>query len=231
LPEPNGVGLSVDSEVRRALAIASPSFQASLDRVRANDPKAPELLIKLRRFVTCMSTRPTPFGTFAGVRLAHWGPKTNLFLGSGPRTRTRVDMGWLVQYVMGLEPQPAIRDQLLWQACLAVQIRHGWAYLAEPEAPRGSPGTVTVEATEAVTRVLALTRAALPYPELVSRLGTEFPDGRPHKSPPAESRANFGSLGAAARSSEGPGTFGQTARSDDRDRYRISSSRRRDINL
>src|SRR5580704_6161992 len=54
-----------DPQIRRALAIGSPSLLDALDRAAPGDEKAARLIGKLRRFVVRMSTRPTPYGTFA----------------------------------------------------------------------------------------------------------------------------------------------------------------------
>src|SRR6266852_9809966 len=68
---------------------------------------------KLLRFLIRMSTRPTPFGLFAGVALGHWGAITDLALSAEPpRTATRPDMAWLLPFVQKLESRLDIRKHL-----------------------------------------------------------------------------------------------------------------------
>jgi lantibiotic biosynthesis protein len=173
----------VDPRVRHALAIASPSLLEMLDRTSPDDEKAERVLAKLRRFLVRMSTRPTPFGTFAGAAIAGWGERTDLSLDGAPRTRTRVDMDWLVQYVLALEAQPAIRNQLQWVASSAAWIRHGRVLLSErvPRRADGSSAGVSVAATPVVRRALDLARAPIPYRTLVEHLIAETASATPEK--------------------------------------------------
>lgn len=173
----------VDPRVRHALAIGSPSLLEMLDRTAPDDDKAVRVLAKLRRFLIRMSTRPTPFGTFAGAAVAGWGACTDLSLDDPPRTRTRVDMDWLVQYVRALDAQPLIRNQLKWVASSAVWIRYGRALLSERlsrPVGRASVG-VSMVALPVVHRALDLARAPLLYRTLVTSLLEETPSATEEK--------------------------------------------------
>jgi thiopeptide-type bacteriocin biosynthesis protein len=179
----SGTLAPTDAHVRRALAIGSPSLLEALDRTPPDNEKAARLTAKLRRFLVRMSTRPTPYGTFAGAALARWGAHTDLSLDGAFRTRTRVDMDWLVQYVLGLEEQPAIRNQLRWVANSAVWIQHGRALLSERVPPRAGvgSGSVSIAATPVVRQVLDLARAPIPYPALVEHLMATTPSATGEK--------------------------------------------------
>jgi thiopeptide-type bacteriocin biosynthesis protein len=161
-----------DPQIRRALAIGSPSLLDALDRAAPGDEKAARLIGKLRRFVVRMSTRPTPYGTFAGVALARWGKQTDLVLDRAPRTCTRVDMDWLVQYALRLEAQPAVRNQLRWVANSGAWVHNGRVILTERiPAPAGAPsGSVSVAGTPVVRRAFDLARTPILYSALVEEL-------------------------------------------------------------
>jgi thiopeptide-type bacteriocin biosynthesis protein len=167
----------VDPRVRQALAIGSPSLLDTLDRLAPDDDKAPRVRAKLRRFLVRMSTRPTPYGTFAGVTMAEWGDRTNVSLDGTTRTRTRVDMDWLVQYVLALEGQPLIRNQLQWVANSAAWIAYGRVIVPEgAPIPQGtSLGSLSVAATPAVRKALELARDPILYQALVEKLVASVP--------------------------------------------------------
>jgi thiopeptide-type bacteriocin biosynthesis protein len=173
----------VDPEVRRALAIGSPSLLESLDRTSPSNEKAQKLLAKLRRFLVRMSTRPTPYGTFAGVALARWGSHTDVSLDRTFRTRTRVDMDWLVQYVLGLEAQSAIRNQLRWVANSAAWIHHGRVLLSArvPALAGNSSGSASIAATAVARRAFKLARAPIPYASLIEQLMAATPSATEQK--------------------------------------------------
>ena len=162
---------ATDPNVRRALATSSPSLLESLDRTQSDHKEELPLLSKLRRFLIRMSTRPTPFGTFAGVALAGWGQHTNLLLARPPRTRTRVDMDWLVRYVLSLEAQPSICNQLRWVANSAIWARGNRVVLSEPPPHSVHPAANTsIAATRLVRRALELARSPIPYRALLAEL-------------------------------------------------------------
>ena len=123
-------------EVRRALAVASPSLLAALDRTGPGDPGWPRLEGKLLRYQIRMSTRPTPFGLFAGVGIARWADRTDLALAGPPRTRTRLDMEWLLRLVLRLEADPEVRRHLRLVANTAAFERAGRLHLSEARPHR-----------------------------------------------------------------------------------------------
>src|ERR1043166_3919244 len=100
----------VDPHIQRALAVGSSSLLATLERFKHKglNPRDTELMrAKLLRYLIRMSTRPTPFGLFAGVTLASWGAVTDLSVKSTcAATRTRPDMAWLIAFVASIEAIP-----------------------------------------------------------------------------------------------------------------------------
>ena len=100
-------------DIRRALAIGSVTFLDALRPDRNQDGRRRKIDGTLRRYLIRMSTRPTPFGLFAGVGLGRWGDRTDLQLSSGRRRqRTRPDMGWLMSLVDEMESDPEVRRHL-----------------------------------------------------------------------------------------------------------------------
>jgi thiopeptide-type bacteriocin biosynthesis protein len=173
---PDGSLLPEDPRVRVAVEVASADLTAALARTRPQDAKAARVAGKLRRYLIRMSTRPTPYGMFAGVGLVDWGPATSLALGpEPPRTRTRPDMGWLLDLVATLEDDPEIRSGLRLTANPAVMLRGGRAFLRDLEGQ-----TVSVRATGTVRRALELARDPVPRLALAERLGAA-PGATPEK--------------------------------------------------
>jgi lantibiotic biosynthesis protein len=179
----NGRRGAVVPEVRRALAVASPSLLAALDRTGPGDLGWPRLEGKLLRYLIRMSTRATPFGLFAGVGIARWADRTDLALSGPPRTRTRLDMEWLLRLVLRLEADPEVRRHLRLFANTAAFERAGRLHLSEP-APTGSgmaTGSVSVRATRAVRHALAAARRPVPYADLAAHLLAVVPGATPER--------------------------------------------------
>ena len=96
-----------DPRICTALAVGGGNLYDVLSRADASGKSDPDAGAKLLRYLIRMSTRPTPYGLFAGVALARWGSETDLSLAATrPRTRTRPDMAWLLRLVMEAESRP-----------------------------------------------------------------------------------------------------------------------------
>jgi hypothetical protein len=165
--------LDASGEIRRALAVGSPSLH---DAARGADQPASrraKLESRLLRYLVRMSTRPTPFGLFAGVALGRWHENTDLELAAGPRRqRTRADMAWLMRLVFRLESIPQIRERLNLVANPAVRIHAGRVLLAE-RVSRGEPGAppgVSIRATGVVRHALRAARQPVPFAALAALL-------------------------------------------------------------
>jgi lantibiotic biosynthesis protein len=165
-----------DVRVQAAIGVASPDLAAALGRTRPEDAKAPRIRRKLLRYLIRMSSRPTPYGLFAGVGLVGWGDVTDLALGNEPvRTRTRPDMEWLLALVERLEQEASIRAELRMVANSAVLQRGGRIFSV------GQGPAVSVRATLAVRRALELARVPISATTLVEKLG-DAPGATPGKA-------------------------------------------------
>ncbi|MEV5763632.1 lantibiotic dehydratase [Micromonospora sp. NPDC052213] len=160
-----------------AIRVASPDLAAALERTGPQDRRAPRLARKLRRYLIRMTTRPTPFGLFAGVGLVRWAQTTNIaIVPAASRTHTRADMGWLQKLTERLRDDPDIRPHLRLMASPAVLLHGGRAILAE-----GPGAGSSVRATAAVRLVLGAARVATSRTDLVQAV-REIPGATPDKA-------------------------------------------------
>ncbi|MFG2334252.1 lantibiotic dehydratase [Streptomyces sp. NPDC048604] len=151
-----------------AIRVASPDLAAAWERTGPLDRPAPRLAHKLRRYAIRMSTRPTPFGLFAGVGLARWAPATDVAITPAEsRTHSRADMGWVHDVAEALRSDPDIGPRLRLRAAPGILVRSGRAFL-----PDGGPGAGTsVRATSAVRSVLTMARRATARADLREAVG------------------------------------------------------------
>ena len=164
-----------DSRMRTALAVGSVSLYEALERADGSVDEGSPLARKLLRYLIRMSTRPTPYGYFAGVALARWGPVTDLSLSwMPPQTHSRPDMEWLLNLVFQLENLPEVRAKLSYRANPRAFFHADRIFLPEPaptaeSAARAQP--VSVQATRAARIALALASKPIPHDRLVAELG------------------------------------------------------------
>ena len=111
------------------------------------------------RYLIRMSTRPTPYGAFAGISLLRWGDRTTLTVRNDKdRIRTRPDMGSLVGLCLALDADATVRAESPWMINARAVERHGRLSLADSaeeywfgQADRcGARGSATRPATRAV---------------------------------------------------------------------------------
>ena len=176
-----------DPRVRRAMAVGSLSLLNALDRFEQSAltrKDADRLRAKLLRYQIRMSTRPTPYGLFAGCAIAPFGNSTDLTIrctfGS---SHTRPDMAWLMDLVTTAESDPAIRRRLRLIRNPLIRTEGDRISLASP-MPTGTAGSrqpVSVRATSVVTLALELTKRAIEHDALAARLGEASPSATPEK--------------------------------------------------
>ncbi len=176
-----------DPRVLRAIAVGSPSLLGAVERFRESKLNARDIAkmrAKLLRYQIRMSTRPTPFGLFAGIALAAWGDRTDVRVHSTTsRTRTRPDMAWLMSLVASAESTLAIRRQLALVANPLARVEAGRVMLAEraPTHGQSARGPLSVRATSVVVRTLALARRPIAYAALVQQLCEATPSATPER--------------------------------------------------
>ena len=169
---------------RLAIEVGSSSLMEELERPATSERDVRRRDHKLLRYLIRMSTRPTPYGLFAGVALGRLDEQTKLSI-SNPlaRLQARLDMGWLLSCIWKLEALPAVRQHLRWTTNSAVYLRNGRVWLHERVAAVGTevPQGVSLRATPAVTQALSLARQPVAYPELVGELLTAIPGATPQQ--------------------------------------------------
>ena len=162
-----------------ALATGSYSLFEELSRMPGTKRDSKRAWRKLLRYLIRMSTRPTPYGLFAGVAMAQWGNRTTLTLTAVPQSqRTRLDIEWLLKFVYRLESQLHIRRQLRLMANPAAIIRAGRVFLQQSvplDQIESNHAGVSIRATRVVQRALAVTSMPIPYQDVINAVLAEAP--------------------------------------------------------
>lgn len=162
----------LDPSVRLALLVASRSMSEALERDRARGRRDERVRSKLLRFLIRMSTRPTPYGMFAGVCLAHLDRATDFTLSGEVQRRIRPDMAWLIHLISTLESLPGVRDRLRVVQNPAAYLRAGYFVLSE-RATLSEPGRapeVLIRATGGVCRALEMAQSPIEHTRLRDQL-------------------------------------------------------------
>ncbi|HHW39229.1 MAG TPA: lantibiotic dehydratase [Bacillales bacterium] len=99
-----------------AIFVSSPSLYNSLMKWNINmkSKKRKQIIVALTQYLIRLSTRPTPYGLFAGVSYGIFDENTNIELKDIKqyRKRTRPDMTWLLSLVKKIESNKNILKNL-----------------------------------------------------------------------------------------------------------------------
>ena len=176
-----------DPRVQKAVAVGSISLSHALQRIEGaglSQKDEERAMAKLLRYQIRMSTRPTPYGLFAGCAAAPFANNTDLAVRTTyARSQTRPDMAWLMNFVAEAESNPLIRNKLRFIANPLVQLEAGRVSLATrmPGRKDDKGQAVSVRATRAVTKALELARTWIEYGQLSASLRHAFASAAPEK--------------------------------------------------
>ncbi|MFE0021738.1 lantibiotic dehydratase [Amycolatopsis sp. NPDC059021] len=176
---------AADPLLSEAIALATPSLSRLLDRVaagRVEGLKASQLrraALAVLRYDIRMRTRPTPFGVFSGVACGRFDTSAKTRRGEAHRTRTHVDMQWLLGVVHELETDGELLRSLSVRAHPALAIRGDRVVLDCPSSLGAPPGgtaraTVSVRNSPVVSAVLEEAAETISFDTLAERVGARF---------------------------------------------------------
>ncbi|MEV0177085.1 lantibiotic dehydratase [Streptomyces sp. NPDC050803] len=179
----------VDKDVAEALQHSSPVLAARVGALCTAEHPAPRdvqrAALSVARYLLRAQHRATPFGLFAGVATAEFGPQARADWGEEHMVVGRAGAEWLAALVERLESCPDLLERL------PVVVNNTVTYRGDRLIVPFQPGiqddrTRAVEAslalTEPVRAVLAAGRLPIRFGTLVEKLQAEFPEAGPEKA-------------------------------------------------
>jgi thiopeptide-type bacteriocin biosynthesis protein len=175
--------LAADPVVEQALMVASTAIfhgLAQLERADGDERRVERAYAGLFRYLVRMSTRPTPFGLFAGVAVGRLAGRTTARLGarSVSRIRTRPDMGWLLSLIELIENDGELRSHLDVVANRLVYAAGDSVVLARADVyGKHDNRAFALRAGPVLAYVLEQAREPIGYESLRQRIHDAFPHG------------------------------------------------------
>ncbi|MFJ1599641.1 lantibiotic dehydratase [Streptomyces sp. NPDC088261] len=177
-----------NEDVAEALRHSSPALamqvrtSCATEKPSARDTRRAALSVA--RYLLRSQHRATPFGLFAGVATAAFGPQARSTWGTRHVAVARAGAEWLAAVIERLESCPVLLDRLPVVANNTVTSRGDRLivpFQSDAQATRTRAVEASLALTEPVRSVLAATRAPLQVSALVDKLGPEFPEAGPEK--------------------------------------------------
>ncbi|EGK09730.1 lantibiotic biosynthesis protein [Desmospora sp. 8437] len=178
----------LDSDVvKEAILVASPRLFEALPRLgdQKNKRKSDQVASSLLRYYSRMSTRPTPFGLFAGITAGRLSDQSVVSVEkeSKHKKRTRPDMEWLLRVVHGLEERMEVVRQLRVKKNPGIQSAGGrlvLPYISHcGQAPKNTStqsDAVTIRATPPVLITMENAQHPIKFGELIQLVHKHFKD-------------------------------------------------------
>lgn len=168
--------------VAEAVTIASPVLAAQIDALLAAERpsgagQVRRMALTLARYLVRIRGRATPFGVFAGVTSARFGPRVLVQWAEDHQVRTRADAGWLAHVIERLEACTELRRRLpVVMNDLAVIRGERLVVTWAPHASvNGSQAEVSVRLIPVVRTVMTLAPSPLRGGDLVDKIAAEHP--------------------------------------------------------
>jgi len=171
--------LVVRPEIREAIFVASPGLEASIDAwlTEPTSEAGQKTERSLVRYLSRMTTRPTPFGLFAGNTIGALGETTRLELAPRARYRrySRIDGDYLSDLTDALAADPAIRQRLRYRPntslCqVAGRLRYAMRREGHGETKGRSYSLVSLEPADYLVATLSRARRGALPPDLAIAL-------------------------------------------------------------
>jgi thiopeptide-type bacteriocin biosynthesis protein len=146
----------------------------------AGERQARSQVMSVMRYLLRWTSRATPFGLFAGIAPARFGPAAAASFEDGHHVTLRPDGAWLAGLIAGLESCPQLRSQSLVRANELVVARDDRLVLGcrpgSGHARQDDLAEVSIRRTQPVQAIMAAAHAAARVRDLVSAVGSEFPE-------------------------------------------------------
>lgn len=162
---------------------ASPALARQVRAVLADEGadvrQMRRIALSTARYVLRMTGRSTPFGLFAGVCRASFGPESAVRIGLEHRAVARADASWLTPIIAQLEQSGDLLGRLPVVVNNASFVR-GDRFVV-PDAPRAegadvpASAEVSVRYTSAVRITVGQARTPIRFDALIDKLASEFP--------------------------------------------------------
>ncbi|WP_308437627.1 lantibiotic dehydratase [Kitasatospora xanthocidica] len=172
-----------DEGLTEALALASPVLARQVVQLlSAGEPTPREVrraALSTARYLLRATSRPTPFGHFAGVQAAGFGPAAEVRWGAEHHTVARASAAWVAQLIRQLEQTPAVLARLEVVANTTAHVRDDRLVIPHQPLFRSGSGTGTAEVslrhTRPVALALALAHRPILFRAMADKLASEFP--------------------------------------------------------
>jgi hypothetical protein len=169
-----------------AVEVASPALARHVEQVcddhRPQSRQVRRVVMSVMRYLVRARSRATPFGLFAGVAPARFGPRLAVSYGKQHQAIARIDTEWLTSVIERLEASDELRHRLQVVLNDVAFVRDGRLVVGCQRQVGASGGStvaeVSVRLTKAVEIVTRLAAAPIRVGDLVDKLTAEFPETR-----------------------------------------------------
>ncbi|HEY0580556.1 MAG TPA: lantibiotic dehydratase [Chloroflexota bacterium] len=178
------------ADIVEELSLASPGLERQIQAlIAASDPRPRDVrraVLSVCRYLLRAQHRATPFGLFAGVTAARFGPHAQAEWGTGHQPVVAASAEWLAAVIAKIEERPEAFAHLLVMTNSCLMVRGDQlivAYQSQPQPQTKRPSAVEVSMTYTAPLQLAVAAAKSPIRvgDLRDKICADFPDASAEK--------------------------------------------------
>jgi hypothetical protein len=179
--------MAAQPEIELALAASSFALLEGITHIQQGERsrRVERAYSRLLRYIIRMSTRPTPFGMFAGITVGTFAKNTAMCLSTPiiQKIRSRPDMNWLLSVIKKIEQTQELVPHLYMVVNQTIYFTGGRAILPCADIyGQQDQRSISLRATPVVHYILDLARQPIPFHDLHAALLERFPQARPEQA-------------------------------------------------
>jgi lantibiotic biosynthesis protein len=148
--------------IAEAIQIASPSLYSSLkNRNNLSQKQHKQIAASLLKYISRMSTRPTPFGAFSFISLGNWSKTSDAhYQLSSVKKRVRPDVSWLTSVLANICESDGPLPSILIKVNPLIRDTGGRIHLSyyRNKKSRNPKESISIRKTPLIERILGLCR-------------------------------------------------------------------------
>ncbi|KPK32921.1 MAG: hypothetical protein AMS24_02790 [Chlamydiae bacterium SM23_39] len=165
--------------IQESILIASPSLYEGLaNRHQSSNKRIKQLASSLLKYISRMSTRPTPFGLFSFVSMGKWGSGTELFFNfKNVKKRARTDIAWLASVLAKICEENILLPSVLIRTNPLAYTVGGRTYLKyiRKKNNKNSKQKISVRNSPLIKRIIELSKTPIAMLSLEEKILFDYP--------------------------------------------------------
>lgn len=164
-------------KINESILVSTNGFFDRLQEIGSNSKISDGIKESYMKYVLRMALRPTPYGTFSGVEIGHYGDETRILVDADENLRkiTRPDMSWIYNLIRKIERDENINRYLELQCAQQIMLK-GNKLINPIVLDESSDITVSITMNPLIEKIVSLCKTPYQCQKLIECIKKVYPD-------------------------------------------------------